>query len=272
MSNIGLLHEQSYLEEVALGNVPNRKSVNKFGHSTNVDASVVTDIWDRANGVNDQKIWVPPNGARIHTIVSSVNNDSGLGGVNPLGDGGHSVRVYGLTDWNTLESSEDIVLDGTTGVNTVNSYVIIHRIKFLEWGGNANGPNVGRITATAAVDATVTAQIEPAEGQTQMAIYGVPSVQNVLVHGYYISELFIGGAAEILANLKVNPIPQIERRNYLVKSHIGLRGGGVSTFYHHYPVPPNFSGPCIIKVQVFSDTDDMEVSAGFDLVLANKNS
>lgn len=72
-----------FMLEVAAGNVPGNKSVNKFGRSTNVDNDVATDIWDRANATHDQDIWIAPTQARIHNIASTSANDDG----DPVGVG-----------------------------------------------------------------------------------------------------------------------------------------------------------------------------------------
>ena len=160
-------------------------AVNKFGRSTDVDDGVNTDIWDVANAnsypsaaLDQQAIWVPPTTARTHQIASTSANDDG----DPVGTGARTIQVYGLTGWGAAETSEVVTMNGTTDVATSSSYVIIHRMKVLTYGGS--GPNVGSITATADTDDTITAMIAPGEGQTQMAIYGFPSTQTAYMTGF----------------------------------------------------------------------------------------
>jgi hypothetical protein len=164
--------------ELSKGNISGHSKVNKFGRTTNCDSGVPTDIHDGANSTDDVAIWVAPTQARIHNIVStSVADDS-------AGVGAKTIQVYGLTAWDALEVSETIIMDGTTDVPTNNLYVIIHRMKVLTCGATAI--NVGVITATATpTDATVTAQINALEGQTQMALYGIPSGITAYMLGYY---------------------------------------------------------------------------------------
>jgi len=163
---------QDYGLAVARGLVTGQSSVNKFGAAPDGIQTSATDVWSLANSTPTQQIWLAPTAARIHAIVSTSANDDG----DPVGTGARTIRIYGLQTWDTAETSEVVTLNGTGAVNTANSYVIIHRMKVLTMG--ASGPNVGTISATAATDNTVTAVILPGDGQTEMAIYGVPSVQD----------------------------------------------------------------------------------------------
>lgn len=251
--------------EIARGNVPGLTKVNKFGRNADVDTGV-EDIWDGGG------TWVAPTQARIHAIVSTSDEDSDTGGVVAQGDGARTIRLYGLSSWNTAETSEDITMDGTTSANTVNSYVIIHRMKVLTKGGHATGPNVGIITATAAVDATVTAQINSTEGQTQMAIYGIPSTQTAYLTGYYASAnkgTPAAGTANIA--LKVNPEPDAELTNFLVKHTLGLGTAGTSVILPSSKFNPYYTidGPAIIKMEVDVDGDNFDMSAGFDAIIVD---
>jgi hypothetical protein len=167
------------------------------------------------------------------------------------------------------ETSEDITLNGATGVDTVNSYVIIHRMKVLTSG--ATGINVGTITATAAApDSTITAVIMPGDGQTEMAIYGVPSIQKAYMFAWGCN---IDKASGVVAacdfELRVNENPNVQTTNFLRKADISLQSTGANMFTREYPVPPQFSGPCIIKILGISSAADLDGEASFDLVLVN---
>ncbi len=266
-----LLHVVAFRDlslELAAGTVDRHKSVNKFGRSTNVDSDTATDIWDGANPTDDEPIWIPPTAARIHTIVSDDTDDDGT--LPGLGPGARTIQVYGLQDWDTAETSEVVVMNGTTGVPMSNAYVIIHRMKVLTKG--ATGPNVGVITATAASDGTVTAQINNApegQGQTQMAIYGVPSVQKAFMTAYYTSANRSASSGAVDVSLLVNPEPDAELLGYLVKHTQGLKPAGTS--YIRHPFDPYFgiSGPAIIKIQAMPTANNFDCSAGFDLIMVD---
>ena len=237
----------------------NAQSVNKFGRSTDVDSGVATDIWDRANPtvtVGQQPIWLAPTAARIHAIVSNSTSDDG-------DPGAGSIRVFGLQTWDSDETSEDVTLNGTTPVNTTKSYVIIHRMYQL----TGVGLNVGYIKATAASDATITAQINPLEGQTQMAIYGVPSTKVAYMTSFYGSvERDSPTGAELTMKLLYTMDIETAPTLFLTKQTIGATDTGppFSMPFHPYK---SFRGPGIIKIQASSDNADTFVDAGFNLIL-----
>ena len=251
-------HSDVYLS-IAAGWVKKTTSVNKFGRADNCDNNIKTDVWDRANQIDNQPIWLAPTAARIHDIVSSDANDT------LLGAGARTVIIYGLKDWLTHEAFETIELNGITPVQTINSYVIIHRIICLSWG--PAGPNVGQILATAQVDATVTAQIQPGLGQTQMAIYGVPSIHKVYATQLWASILKPTGA-NIAANVEmlVNPIPDQQTIGFISKRSIGISTLALPYADHSFKPYKEIIGPAIIKMQTITDGTDADVTAGFDLI------
>ena len=231
--------------------------VNKFGRNPDIDTTTdPQDVWDGPTGV-----WVPPTAASIHDIASDSASDAAAG------SGARTIRIYGLTDWDTAEVFEDITLNGTSNVATTKSYVIIHRMKVLTTG--ASGPNAGNITATARSGATVTAQISAGVGQTLMAIYGVPSTKVCYCSLAYAS-LYKQATTAVDVSLLVNPDPA-SFTGYLVKHTLGLNSAGSSYVPHKFEPYKKMEGPCIIKLNVEEvSTNNTAVSGGFDLFIFNK--
>ncbi len=255
---------RDFMFEVARGFYDNVVHVNKFGRSTNVDSGVATDIWDGANATDDIDIWVAPTTARGHNIVSASANDASGG------TGARTLRIFGLTDWDLEEVSEDITMNGTTDVPTANAYVIIHRMAVLTKG--ATNINVGLITATANIDDSVTAQINAGEGQTQMAIYGIPSIQNGYMPSYYASFNKSGGATGAVDfSLLVNYEPDAELTNFQVKNTQGLISTGNSHFQLFFQPYFKIAGPAIVKVQGNGSAANLDASAGFDMILVRES-
>jgi hypothetical protein len=244
---------------VARGLVSGVTSVNKFGAAPDGIQTTATDVWSRANATPTQQIWLAPTAARVHAIVSSSANDDG----DPVGTGARTIRIYGLKTWNLAESYEDITLNGTGSVNTANSYVIIHRMKVLTCG--ASGPNVGTITATADTDTTVTAVILPGDGQTEMAIYGVPSIQSFYLTRWSCAIAKASGtAAHVTFELRVNENPNVQTVAYLRKNDLAVQSTGNNNVEKVFALPPKYAGPCIIKVQGIASAADIDAKSGFD--------
>lgn len=252
--------------EISKGNVPSHAGVNKFGRAPSGVQTTMTDIWDRADATPTQQTWTAPTAARVHAIVSTDIDDSDTGGANPQSTGSRTIRVWGLATWGTAESSEDITLDGTTAVNTSASYVIIHRMKVLTAGGSAT--NEGTLTATAATDGTVTAQINIGEGQTQMAIYGVPSTHTFYLTCYYVSiNKAQGAVAAVNINLLVNEDANTDVDLFIVKHTQGVQSTGTGWIRQCYTPYFKIAGPAIIKISGTASAADVEASAGFDGIL-----
>lgn len=246
---------------IPAGKVATLSHINKYGRTTNADTGVETDVWDRANAGHNQPIWLAPTAARVHAIVSTDTDDA------DGGDGARTLRIFGLTDWDSVEVSEDIVLNGTTPVNTTNSYVIIHRMLILTCGVNVNNsPNLGTITATAATDSTVTAQMEPNAGQTQMAIYGVPSVQRAYLPFAYGS---INRAQSVAVNFTFWRSTDVSNRpnTFTIANTIGAASDGDSSPIFERAPFPVFQGPAILKISANTSAVNGDCSAGFDLIL-----
>jgi len=185
-----------------------------------------------------------------------------------VGTGAHTLRIYGLKSWDTKQVSEDINMRGLSSVTTANSYVLIHRMKVLTKG--ATQVNAGAIDATSATDGGISARIRVNQGQTQMAIYGVPSIQTAYIFMVYASVNKTSTNAGLVdLALLVNPEPQTEEKMFLVKHTFGLQTVGTNAYTHRYGIPKKVEGPAIIKMQCLSGTNTQDISAGFDLVLVD---
>ena len=234
-------------------------ALNKFGRSTNVDSAVDTDIWDRANATDDQDIWVAPTAPRIHTLAGGVNDTDG-------GTGARTVEVYGLPSWDEDEVSEVVTMNGAGGAAMSQAMAIIHRMRCLTWGDS--GPNVANITATAAVDGTVTAQINAGAGQTQMAIYGIPSISRLVVCDYYASAIKAATALSVATTLLLNPDPE-NSTDFITKHTTGLATEGTSYLVHRFRPYWVITGPGILKLQGNSSSNNTDVSGGFSGVVVH---
>jgi hypothetical protein len=256
--------EGDFALRVARGQVTGVSLINKFGRVIdNVDNGVITDIWDGSSAGIANLIWDAPTTARVHAIVSSSTNDT------DGGTGAYSVKIYGLTSWSAEEVSETVTLNGMSSVNTTNSYVIIHRMVAMFGANTTTGANKGQISATAATDATVTSYILAGRGQSEMAIYGVPSSQTLYITDVW-GAVSRGSAGAANLNLLVNANPDVQLLSYNRKGSWAAHSTGATTAWQDYhSTPRKFAGPCIVKIHASGSANNMDVSAGFNGYLVN---
>lgn len=242
---------------VCLSLVNGVECLNKFGRSSNVDAAK-TDIWDGANATDDIKIYVAPTEARIHEIVSSDAGDDSAGA------GARTLRLYGLKTWeDTEEAKEDIIMDGTTAVDTVNSYVFIYRMKVLTHG--ATSINIGQIKATAKTDSSISAIITALAGQTQMAIFAIPSTKTLMIDSMHASlNKSATGVCDMTLLVNDNPDDGVLNTFFKVKHTEGASASGSSSVDHEFTGGKRVDGPAIIKLQGLGSTVNLDVDANFD--------
>lgn len=249
-----------FLLEVALHHVANYFSVNKFGAATDCDIGEATDVWDGADGVTSTKIWVPPTQARIHNIVSTSTADASAG------TGAQEIEVFGITSWsNGYDTHETVVMNGTTPVATANSYVVVHRMSVHDVG--SGGTNAGIITATAAVDGTVTAAISIGKGQTLMCIYAIPEGFLFAIHALHAS-VVATQVANVTGSLLVKMHADRTNSGFVTKREWSFRRDSRLDLGSFPPLV--IEGPAIVKIQVVSDTNNVAVHANIDGVLHEK--
>lgn len=130
--------------EASKGTIPGLTVVSKSGSNPDVDSAGNEDIW--RTGGN----WVAPTTNRTMSVVSSSASDAAAG------TGARTLTLSGLNS-SYADISETITLNGTTPVVSSNSYVMLNNTLVATAGSSTT--NVGVITITASVDATVEAPL-----------------------------------------------------------------------------------------------------------------
>jgi hypothetical protein len=139
-------------------------SVNKFGRNPDIDIGP-EDIW----GGGDNYTGLNATTSQTVQVFSSDVDDA-------AGDtGARTIRFFGLqTSSSTEYTSEDITMNGTSIVTSVNSWYRINTAYVLTAG--STGSNEGTITIRqSSTTANVFAVILPNLNQTTIAAYTIPS-------------------------------------------------------------------------------------------------
>ena len=237
---------------LAAGLITDRTIGNKAGRNTDIDIGT-EDV------ISQGGLYTPPTVARVHNIVSSSASDTSAG------VGARTITINGL-DSNYSDISEIVTLNGTTLVATVNSYIFINRMTCTTVGTSAT--NVGNITATAVTDATISAQISAGEGQAQLGVYQVPRGKTMYLSNFNASARVSGGGAG-------TAILQLMTRTFggawTKRQTIMINLTGNSFVERFYKNPLVLAEKTMVKVQVTSDTNNMDVACAFDYINITAN-
>lgn len=183
----------------SLGRFPRYNVNNKFGYNSAVGTSQ-EEIWN----VGGVEAYLST--AETMNIVSTSTDDDGA----PVGTGARTLSIYGLdNDWN--EINETVTLNGTTDVETTNSYLRVFRMIVNTAG--STGSNVGTITATASSAASVHAQINPTDNQTLKINFAIPANKyGIISH----AEIGCAKADDCEVRFKVRPFGEVFQTNRLL--------------------------------------------------------
>lgn len=137
--------------QVARGQIAGHSTVNIYGYQAAV-AQTFIPLWENATA------YAYPPSATVMNLAGS-NGDTA------------SILITGLNSLYEL-TTETVVLNGTTPVPTVNSYLRINSMSVSV--GSATNP-AGVVTLKDLTNTTIYAQINAGVGRTQAAIYTVPA-------------------------------------------------------------------------------------------------
>lgn len=239
--------DNSFDREIALsaGNITNQIAINKFGINSDIDIGS-EDIWGTGG------TFVQPTSAGTVAIVSSSAADTSAG------TGARTLTVNGLNG-SYVDTTETVTLNGTTPVNTVNSYFIIHRMIVATAG--SGDTNAGTITTTSNGGGTpVMASIQIGEGQTQFCIYQIPSGYTGYLKKYQ-GGITTGTALDL--KLYAKPFGGV----FNLKGNLPLQSGGSSFDVREYSTPLKFSAKTIVKLRGTATANNTACSGSFDMIL-----
>jgi len=172
-SNVGgALLTGDFLTEVALGHISGYSVDVKFGRNSEVDTgSAPEDIWEGGGAYTGHPTGSPET---VEVFSNNANDTS-------AGTGARTIRISGLKSTSSTDyESEDLTMNGTSAVTSVNTWYRINRMLVLTAG--SGGANAGLITCRhTTTTANVFAAMVAGYNQTTILAYTVPSGKEVVM-------------------------------------------------------------------------------------------
>ena len=204
------------------------------------------------------------------TMITGIRNaDSGVPGT-PIvvgdayrivtnGSTGAAVLYVKGTSAARIEINEFLLLNGTTNVPTLKSYIRQYRARVF--GPNITGA-VGTITSTAQIDGTISCQVINGNNQTLMAVYTVPLGKTAYIHQWWGS---ISKKQTAISNMILRG-GILDGIGYIIQNR-SITTSGSSEFSWKPSVPIQIPGGADIWVEADTDTNNTGIASGFDVIL-----
>jgi len=243
--------------DVANNEVDGLGSIDRFGRNPDMDiaSSFPQDVWNGQGHYTGQDA----TGSEILDIFSSSTDDD-VAGIGAL-----TIRIFGLkTSTSTAYESEDVILTGTSIVNSASAWYRINLGEILTAG--STGWNVGTITIRqTTTTANVFAVMEATANQTAIAAYTVPFATTG-----FLGQISLqtgrsdGNNGSILVTLRVRDTAN--NGVFASKSIVDVQNGGIFTQKYQYPIVlPALSD---IKISCHSVShNNMALSGGYTIFL-----
>lgn len=166
VNEAGALVTGDFGTEVARGDYSSYFVGTKFGRNSDIDTTTTPEDITEIGGIyaGQPESYSP----ELVEVFSSSNQDTSAG------TGARTVRITGLkTSTSTDYETEDIIMSGVTGVNSVSTWWRVNRVEVLTAG--SGGKNAGIITVRAVTTTTnVFCGVPASFNQSQIAAYTVP--------------------------------------------------------------------------------------------------
>jgi len=140
-------------------------AVNKFGYNADIDTAAAEHIWS-VGGLYPFSTFATAQSLE----VLSISAEDGAGTETGAGE----ISINGL-DANLVVQNATITMNGTTVVAIPGTWLAVNRAFINDGSTGSTGSNVGNINIRVASAGAIVSQMPATKGQTQQAIYRVPS-------------------------------------------------------------------------------------------------
>lgn len=229
----------------------NLLQIRKFGRSDSLNANVVEDVWE-SGGTKT----LLTSAETMNVASANINDTNG-------GSGANYVQVGGL-DANYNLISEIVVMNGTSNVETVNSYLRVNRVRVVFSGSGKK--NTGAITVTSSSSAALQSTIPAGESISQQSHFTIPAgytafTTNVVMSTYRAS----GGSGTREAEIDQMVYSPAANTTYQTLRY-GVRSDG-GIFVTSPPTPSQTPEKTTVWYQATADTNGTVVTTAQEMVL-----
>ena len=251
---------QDFFFSVGAGQLVGYSSNIKFGHNPDIDTnSTPEDIWSAGGTYTG----MPPHTASAETInvfSSAAADTSGS-------TGAWLVTLYGLDEnWNAI--TEQVVLNGTTPVTTVNRW---HRMnRMIVNTGGSGGVNAGIITARhTTTTANVFGTIPIGRNQTTVTAFTIPRGKVGYLVKHFVSIGRAGGTPGA-ADYSIRVREPDSGNGVFRASDYSTVTTSAPDLQQPVTVPLSFPEKTDIKIRIENVSDNSTVaSANFEIILVD---
>ena len=246
----------NFYDQLVRGNLGSGETfIHKYGRNPDIDtADGFEDIWGGGGHYTGQDATAAET---VEVFSSDVADDD------TTGTGAWTVRVWGL-DASWASQTEDVILDGTTAVDTANTYIRMDRMQVLTAGTGAI--NAGTLTARQkTTTANVFIQLPIGYGQTMIACWSTPADTSSRMH-------FWGAGISNKTNGSCNV--RLMMRSFggvwTVKEEWGVVAGGTGLIPRVFELPKNgLAGKTDIKISADAGANNMAIAGAFDMTITS---
>jgi hypothetical protein len=246
-----------FFSEVALGNINNYFIGTKFGRNPQIDInSAPEDMWAPGGLYTGHPVSFTPQ--TVNVFSSSTTDTS-------AGTGARTIQISGLkSPTSTDYETENITLNGTTQVTSINTWWRVNRVKVLTAG--TGGQNAGTITVrSTTTTANVFVVMPIGFNQSTIGAYTVPFGKTMIIKRVRVTITRASGAAgSATISLRVRPAGGVYNSARIFE----LQTGGSTEF-------ESLGGLVIesgsdIKYRIDSVSDNSTIAEGaFEYILIN---
>ena len=214
----GALMVGDFNTEVALGDVPNYTIDTKFGRNPVINIGTPEDMWNGGSVYTGHPVSFTPETVDVYSDDAADTS---------AGTGARTMRIWGLKS-NTSEiyETEDIILNGTTAVTSVNTWWRVNKAIILTAGSGEE--NAGTITVEpTTTSANVFVQMPAGFNATTIGAYTVPYGKKMLIKRIRVALIRSSGSAGSgTITLRARPTGGV----YNARRVFGLQTGAATEF------------------------------------------